>query len=189
MSAYPLDRAPEELKRGDLVVARNRKFNGKAHWVVPGKYLGSDDFGHWIYQGAGSFVSRPDAAFFAESDAVLLVPHQGDWVATYYNPPKPSNTRIYVDLAAELGWKRIRPTTYEFHMIDMDLDVIQRGNGQSFIDDEDEFLAHSAQMNYPRELIEATEAQCAQIFEAVSSGQKPFDGHDLAWINLGRELQ
>ena len=47
---------------GQLVVARNRKWNGKAHWVVPGRYIGEDRHGWWIFQGTNEFCSRPGAA-------------------------------------------------------------------------------------------------------------------------------
>ena len=44
----------------------------------PGRYLGEDRHGWWIFQGTNEFCSRPGAAFYTRSDAVLLVPRSGD---------------------------------------------------------------------------------------------------------------
>ena len=123
------------------MVARNRKWNGKAHWVVPGRYLGEDLHGWWIFQGAkGVLISRPGAAFYTASDAVLLVPRTGGYVATFYDDTYPGDFRVYVDLAAAHDWNTIRPGVTEFHMIDMDLDVIRSITRMGcIVDDEDEF--------------------------------------------------
>lgn len=173
---------------GELIVARNRKFDGTAHWVVPGRYLGENSFGHWIFQGTGEFISRPGAALYTGSDAILLVPHVGDWVGTFYDDKHPDGVQLYIDLAIDFQWKRIRPAVVEFHMIDMDLDVVRSEGRGLYIDDEDEFAEHSEQMNYPADLRESLQAECAALFDAVAAGQAPFDGRDAAWFTLGRTL-
>lgn len=174
---------------GDLVVARNRKYDGGAHWVVPGRHLGSDEHGHWIFQGTGEFISRPGAAFYAESDAILLVPHTGDWVATFYDNAHPAGVELYIDLAIRHGWRRIRPQVVEFHMIDMDLDVVRTKSRGLYVDDEDEFATHRAVFGYPEELCTRLEAATARLTDAVAAGLAPFDGRDAAWFTLGRTLQ
>ncbi|WP_026554269.1 DUF402 domain-containing protein [Arthrobacter sp. 35W] len=178
--------APVGIQPGDLVVARNRKFNGKAHWVVPGRYLGTDEHGHWIFQGTNEFISRPGAALYTESDAVLLIPHTGSWVATFYDDAHPTGCRMYIDLALDLDWQQIRPGIFEFHMIDMDLDVISTRSRGVFIDDEDEFAEHRVLMDYPPAVAAAIEAECQRIFAAVTDGAAPFDGRDTAWFAKGR---
>lgn len=173
---------------GELIVARNRKYNGKAHWVVPGRFLGEDEFGQWIFQGAGDFISRPGAALYTESDAIFLIPNQGDWVATFYNETHPSGVELYIDLAADFSWRRIRPTVVEFHLVDMDLDVVRTQDRGLYIDDEDEFALHRVQMNYPAELCNRMESATAALMKAVAGAEAPFDGRDAAWLNLGRSL-
>lgn len=175
-------------KIGDLVVARNRKYDGGAHWVVPGRYLGADESGHWIFQGTHEFISRPGAALYTESDAILLIPHTGDWVATFYDETHPFGVELYIDLASELSWKRIREHVIEFHMIDMDLDVIRTAQDGLFVDDRDEFVEHAAAMSYPQALMEHTENTCAALVESVAAGQAPFDGRHTAWFTQGRML-
>lgn len=179
-------RIPAGLEPGQLVVARNRKWNGKAHWVVPGSYLGEDHHGWWIFQGTNQFCSRPGAAFYAESDAVLLIPRSGDWVATFYDDAHPNGVRVYVDLAVAHEWSTIRPGVTEFHVIDMDLDVVLTADRGVYIDDEDEFAEHRLAMNYPAHLVESLQSAADQLYQAVKAQQAPFDGTDVDWFTKGR---
>ncbi|WP_461163236.1 DUF402 domain-containing protein [Arthrobacter sp. R4-81] len=177
---------PDSVQRGDLVVARNRKWDGGAHWVVPGTYLGEDPHGWWIFQPAGSFCSRPGAAFHAQSDAVLLVPRAGEYVATFYDDTYPGDFRVYVDLALEHGWTSIRPGTVEFHVIDMDLDVIRSTKRGVYVDDEDEFDEHRVRMDYPADVVELLLRETEQLYQAVKAHHAPFDGSAVEWFKKGR---
>jgi hypothetical protein len=179
-------RAPDGIRPGDLVVARNRKWDGHAHWVVPGQYLGEDEHGWWVFQRTNEFISRPGAALYTQSDAVLLIPRGGDYVATFYDGQHPNGVEIYVDLALRPDWTRIRPGVFEFHLIDMDLDVVRERERGVYIDDEDEFSAHGLAMQYPAELVTRIEAECNRIYTAVKARQAPFDGTDAAWFENGR---
>jgi len=179
-------RVPAGLQPGQLVVARNRKWNGKAHWVVPGRYLGEDRYGWWIFQGTNEFCSRPGAAFYTRSDAVLLVPRSGDWVATFYDDAHPNGVRVYVDLAVAHEWTDIRPAVTEFHVIDMDLDVIRMAGRGVFIDDQDEFAEHRVAMNYPDRLVDDIQAAADELYHAVKAQHAPFDGTDAEWFTKGR---
>ncbi|MFJ4284479.1 DUF402 domain-containing protein [Paenarthrobacter nicotinovorans] len=185
------DRGPGALLPGDLVVSRNRKFDGTAHWVVPGRYLGEDIHGWWIFQGKGEFCSRPGAAFYTASDCLLLVPRTGEFVATFYDDSYPGDFRIYVDLATAHDWTPIKPGVTEFHMIDMDLDVIRSTVRGVFVDDEDEFEQHRVAMGYPEETVDAMRTECAALLEAVHSMQAPFNVQDpnspsAEWFRKGR---
>ncbi|WP_334170787.1 DUF402 domain-containing protein [Sinomonas sp.] len=185
------DHRPADLPRpGDLVVARNRKWDGGAHWVVPGIHLGEDEHGWWMYQGRDEFISRPGMALYTLTDAVLLVPREGNYAATFYDDANPGEFRVYVDLAWDLSWRRIREDpdgTVEFHMIDMDLDVIRAAGRGVFVDDEDEFEEHRASMAYPDELVRAVRAECERLVELVREGLGPFGGTADAWLAQGRK--
>ena len=174
---------------GDLVVARNRKYDGTAHWVVPGRHLGTDEHGHWIFQGTHEFIARPGAALYTESDAIFLIPHTGDWVATFFDDGHPNGVELYIDLALDLQWHRIRPSVIEFHMIDMDLDVVRTKGRGLFVDDRDEFAQHTVKFSYPQELCTRMETATGALTDAVAAGHAPFDGRDAAWFTLGRTLQ
>jgi len=185
------ERAPGAVQPGDLVVSRNRKWDGKAHWVVPGRYLGEDIHGWWIFQGAGEFCARPGAAFYTASDALLLVPRTGEFVATFYDDSYPGDFRIYVDLATGHDWNPIKPGVWEFHMIDMDLDVIRSTKHGVFVDDEDEFEHHRMAMGYPQQTVDSMLTECAALFEAVDTMKAPFDVNGATstsaeWFRKGR---
>jgi hypothetical protein len=182
----PAARGPDGIRPGDLVVARNRKWDGSAHWVVPGQYLGEDEHGWWIFQRTDEFISRPGAALYTESDAVLLVPRGGDYVATFFDGQHPRGVEVYVDLALEPGWAQIRPGVFEFHLVDMDLDVVRERDRGVYIDDEDEFAEHQLAMDYPLEMVARIETECTRIYEAVKDRSVPFNGMDATWFGRGR---
>jgi len=187
-----LPRSPAGARPGDLVVARAWKYDGGAHWVVPGRYLGADRHGDWIFQPRGSLVSRPGHAFLAASDAVCLFPRDGDWVATFYDAGHPRDLRVYVDISTALGWRPLLPAGWEANSIDMDLDVLRYAGGEAYIDDEDEFAAHTAAKQYPGPLVAAMRAACAGIHGRVAAGAPPFDGTEAGggtaagWFAAGR---
>lgn len=75
----------------------------------------------------------------------------------------------------------------EFHVIDMDLDVIRTADRGVFIDDQDEFAEHSVSMRYPQQLIEDIQAAADGLYHAVKAQQAPFDGTDVEWFTEGRK--
>ncbi len=181
-----LPRDPAHAAAGDIVVARAWKYDGQPHWVVPGYYLGSDVHGHWIYQPAGSLVSRPGHGHWADTDAVCLVPRTGYWVGTFYDDPAAEDLRIYLDLSSHIGWRELARGGWEVNSVDMDLDVIESRERGVYLDDQDEFAEHSAQMAYPQELVAAIEHEAASLLDLVGTGQAPFDDTMTVWFTRGR---
>jgi protein associated with RNAse G/E len=94
--------------------------------------------------------------------------------------------RVYVDLAVAHEWTDIRPAVTEFHVIDMDLDVIRMAGRGVFIDDQDEFAEHRVAMNYPDRLVDDIQAAADELYQAVKAQQAPFDGTDVEWFTKGR---
>jgi hypothetical protein len=181
-------RRPEPLVPGVRVVTRAWKYDGYAHWVVDGIGLGSDADGEWIYQPAGSFVARPGAAFTAGTDAVVLIPAAGEWIATFHAGTARNGLLIYIDVSTEIGWSRLSSGEWEAHSVDMDLDVVERAGQPVFIDDEDEFEDHARELEYPETLIHAMEAEAAKLLTAVRHHEAPFDGRAQARFRQGRAL-
>ncbi|WP_431709589.1 DUF402 domain-containing protein [Glutamicibacter uratoxydans] len=181
-----LPRTPESATAGELVVARAWKYDGRAHWVVPGFLLGSDEHGQWIYQPQGSLVSRPGHAFLAATDALCLVPRSGEWVGTFYGAPG-EDIDIYLDVSTQIGWKRLPAGGWEVNSIDMDLDVIRSTSRGVFLDDEDEFAAHTQSMGYPAALQESMRAQALELLGRVHENSAPFNPefrrHWLDWAS------
>ena len=183
-----LPRRPPALRAGETVVCRAWKYNGFAHRVVPGTALGSDEFGEWIYQAAGSFIARPGMAFFARSDAVSLIPATGEWVATFHSGEDRNGLRLYIDLATGIGWSPLGSGGWETHSIDMDLDVEERDGRGIYLDDEDEFEAHAIEFSYPPQLMATIREQAALLLRAVAQREAPFDGRVGARFDQGRAL-
>lgn len=171
------------LQRGDQVSIRMTKWGERPHWVYPGRYLGSDQFGHWIGFRVGTHFERPGREYTADYDQVALIAPEDagerGWVACMHGPES-VKTRYYVDIST--------PPTFDgtdFHAIDLDLDVVQRVTGLTFVDDEDEFAEHQVNYGYPAEVVSNAEASCARVHEAVSTGQAPFDGAThLPWLEV-----
>ncbi|APF41615.1 hypothetical protein BHE16_00710 [Neomicrococcus aestuarii] len=177
--------APEVPVVGDLVVARAWKYDGGAHWVVPGAYEGADHHGHWIYQPAGALVARPGLAFIASWDAMCLIPHEGNWVATFYDEQHSGGLRVYVDISTEVGWRKIS-RGWEVNSVDMDLDVVRSVVRGIFIDDEDEFEEHSIEFGYPDELIADMREAADHVLGLVREEREPFGSVANAWFERAR---
>ncbi|RKW71723.1 DUF402 domain-containing protein [Galactobacter caseinivorans] len=183
-----LPRRPAGFKAGDQVVCRAWKYNGLAHWVVPGIALGSDQHGEWIFQPAGSFIARPGMAFFARSDAVTLVPVEGEWIATFHSGEDRNGLRLYIDISTRIGWAPLARSGWEVHSIDMDLDVVERTGRGLYLDDEDEFEEHAAQFGYPPELMASMRTAADELMASVGTSQAPFDGAARRRFDQGRAL-
>lgn len=183
-----LPRRPANYAAGDQVVCRAWKYNGMAHWVVPGLALGSDEHGEWVFQPAGSFIARPGMAFFARSDAVSLVPAEGEWIATFHSGEDRNGLRLYIDVSTQIGWAPLAHSGWELHSIDMDLDVVDRSGRGLYLDDEDEFEEHAAAFGYPPALMASMRATAQELMERVGARQEPFDGAVLRRFDQGRAL-
>lgn len=177
-----LPRSPENIGFGALVVARAWKFDGSPHWVVPGFYLGQDEFGHWLHQPAGSLVARPGTAHLAATNALCLIPHRGDWIATMYSDAA-EDFDVYIDLSSNVGWLQMKRDAWEINSIDLDLDVIRSRSKGTFLDDEDEFAEHALSMGYPQKLQDSVRDTSEQLLESVAENSPPFNhAHRESWL-------
>lgn len=182
-----LPREPTDAVPGELVIARAWKYDGSAHWVVPGSYLGADEYGHWILQAEGALVSRPGYGFYAASDAICLIPASGQWLGTFYDHRHPGNLRTYLDLSTEIGWRRMSHGGWEVNSVDMDLDVVRSTDKGLFIDDEDEFEEHSEAYGYPGELVSTIRDEADRLLESVRGSRAPFNGVVDSWFARSRQ--
>lgn len=189
MSApHGLPRRPSRFGVGERVVARAWKYDGNAHWVVPGVALGSDEFGEWIFQPAGSLIARPGMAFVAGADAVTLVSAAAEWIATFHTGHDRNGLKIYIDLSTDIGWAPLRPAGWEVHSIDMDLDVVERNGRGVYLEDADEFAEHAVEFGYPAELSASIQATADRLLADVAAHVAPFDGRVEARFTQGRAL-
>ena len=164
----------------ETAAVRWRKWDGSPHWTSDILLLGDDEHGVWLGRRTGGHQSRPGASYSATTDNVLLIPHVGDWVASFMPPGHPDRVRAYVDIAADVRWN---PKSRTLTAIDMDLDVIRTDDERGvWIDDEAEFEEHRVAMGYPDDVAGRARAAAAEVERMVRTRVAPFDGHADAWL-------
>lgn len=143
------------------------KFDGSPHRSVDAVDLGSTDRGRWLSIPKGTRVSRPDRGFYDHPcDAVVLVPSEGLWIATWLVDWEPA---LYVDLARRVSVGSDRVVT-----MDLDIDVVRRRGGEVEVLDVDEFDLHRRRLGYPAELVSAVHRATESLTDAITRGQPPF---------------
>lgn len=156
-----------------------RKWPDLPHWEFDAVPLGVDGHGHWVGVPSGTWLSRPERGFHAWSDHVVLLPHDGWWVATLYGDDADRPVDVYVDISTPAEWSEDRSSV---RAVDLDLDVIRDPDGRVWIDDEDEFAEHQVSLGYPEHVVAAARASCEEVFGAVTGATGPFAGAHRDWI-------
>jgi hypothetical protein len=183
------------LAPGTPVAGRFTKWGGGAHWEWVGRYLGSDEHGHWWYSPPGTRCVRPGADFAEEHGWVSLSPFVGAWAAGFY--PAEKEVSLYVDMTTEPRWQRRDPALdhwgpegpeWEVTMVDLDLDVVLLRDGHLYVDDEDEFEEHALALGYPADVVALAERTRDEVFDAVASGREPFASVGHAWLRRARAI-
>lgn len=163
-----------------MIAVRSRKWPDSPHWEFRSRYLGRDEFGHWLGIPTGTPFARPGASFDAPADHVTLVPDGGWFMATFYDPDEPARpVDVYVDVATPATWS---PGTVA--SVDLDLDVVRGPTGRVWVDDEDEFAEHRVTLGYADDLAASALRSCADVLAAVSGGAPPYDGSAARWLRL-----
>jgi hypothetical protein len=156
-----------------------RKWPDLPHWEFDAVRLGADAHGYWLGVPSGTWLSRPEKGFHAWCDHVVLVPHDGWWLATMYGDDASRPVDYYVDMSTPSEWSADGSTVRTF---DLDLDVVREPDGRIYVDDEDEFAEHQVTLGYPADLVAGARASCAEVLEAVTEQRGPFDGSHRDWI-------
>lgn len=169
-------------RAGEPVALRFTKFDGSPHWQYDVHALGSDEFGVWLGGWPGDVCRRPGRELTPGVHWVTLIPHRGDWVATFNEPGGVLSSGIYVDLTTTPCWSRPYAGPWLLTCADVDLDVVRRWGGECFIDDEDEFAEHQVSMGYPAELVASTREGADLLLAAVREGVEPFAGVGRSWL-------
>lgn len=156
-----------------------RKWPDSPHWEFDAVRLGVDALGHWVGVPRGTWLAKPGKGFTAWADHVVLLPHDGWWVATIYGSDEDRPVDFYVDMTTPCTWSEDES---EVRCVDLDLDVIREVDGRVWIDDEDEFAEHQVLLGYPSEVIAAARRSCEEVFAAMTAGEAPYDGVAGRWI-------
>lgn len=168
------------MEPGDVVAVRFDKWAGRPHWEMDLRYLGADRFGHWLGSPAGLPMQRPGRRSWAPAELAMLVPAEGDFVASFNGLGV--DDAIYVDITD-------RPVLSGAVMraVDLDLDVVLRHDGQVYVDDEDEFEEHRVEYGYPDETVAAARASCSAVLAAIVAGQEPWRSVGHGWTARAAE--
>lgn len=150
------------------------KYDGSLHWHTSLLWLGVDEHGTWLGSPAGGVSQRGhEPAITLGYAYATLVPADAWWTAIM-NSPGQLRTAIYCDVTTVPVWEETAQGL-TLTVVDLDLDVIRRRDGSTLVDDEDEFAEHQVKYAYPPQIINAAEASCAWLFEAVTARRAPFD--------------
>ncbi|AKT52571.1 hypothetical protein ADJ73_03725 [Arsenicicoccus sp. oral taxon 190] len=167
------------MRGGETVAIRFSKWDASPHWAYDGCYLGADEFGHWVRVPVGARIARPGQAFDNEHESVVCLPVETGHVIT--TNAAPHKIRHYVDVTTAPMWRRVEGVA-TVAMVDLDLDVVERRTGRTYIDDEDEFADHQVLFGYPPELVTAAEARAHRMLRLVESGAEPFATVAEEWL-------
>jgi uncharacterized protein len=166
---------------GEPVSFRMRKWDGSPHRQMMMVYLGSDAYGRWVSIPTGVRVRQPGSSSVGRAAHVMLMPHDGCFLA-HFNAPTSENV-IYADIttAPEFGHDR---NGWVLAAADMDLDVVRRADGRTWIEDEDEFAEHIVSYGYPADVVATTRATADALLAAVRREVEPFGVTWRRWIGI-----
>jgi hypothetical protein len=148
------------------------------HWRHEMFWLGEDAHGTWLAGGVGTVVQRgAEPAQRLTRAFVQLIP-SGRWWTALFNGPGDHDMPVYVDITTVARW----PSPDRVQLIDLDLDVVQRGDGSVYVDDEDEFEEHRTALGYPPLFVDSARAAAARLVLDLEGGAPPFDGTGRQWL-------
>lgn len=163
-------------------VVQYHKYDGSLHWRHDMAVLGEDAHGTWLGATPGAIVQRgheppiPHPHFFVQ----LVAP--GQWWTMLFNGASDPRHETYVDIIMPAD--EVAPGRWE--MIDLDLDVVRLQDGTVYIDDEDEFQAHSESMGYPESVVRQARAAADGMVHRLHARDEPFGQVAVAWLDRCR---
>lgn len=161
---------------GTTVAVRYTKYDGSPHWHHQGRLLGEDEHGVWT----GCPVNTPggrgtEVSLVWDHAFVMLFPRDA-WFTVNFNAP-PERLEVYCDITTVPRWRDGLVT-----MVDLDLDVIRLRDGETYLDDADEFAEHQVRYGYPPDVVAGAERSAAWLMDAVRDRRPPFDGTHERWL-------
>ncbi|RYB94852.1 DUF402 domain-containing protein [Nocardioides oleivorans] len=183
------------MEPGAAIRVEMTKWGDRPHWEFDGIYLGADEHGEWLGFPEGTLNRRPGHEFVSSVDAVTLVTADGWYVPTFQAPGIWCD--VYIDVSTPARWDGD-----VLRAVDLDLDVIRMspeplespadwmaGPGETFIDDEDEFLEHQAAFGYPADVVAAARSTADGLVPLVRGHAAPYDGSHQRWLATLNDLR
>jgi uncharacterized protein len=153
-----------------------RKYDGSLHWNLTMYRLGEDEHGVWLGAPADTSGRRgyEDPIIWPEP-FVSLFPRDA-WHTALLNA-EPHEVAWYCDITTPPTWQGDLVT-----MVDLDLDVVRRRDGVTYVDDEDEFAEHQVRYGYPADVVAAAERTCRDLYAVVAATREPFADVGRSWL-------
>ena len=175
------DRPTAETAKGTPVHVDFRKWGDLEHWQEHVHYLGEDEHGIWLARPTGTVMAKPTFSGTLTYPHVMIITESG-WSANICAPLHDSDrVVVYSDMISKPTWHRTT-AGLRVTMTDLDLDVMEFGDGRVEVDDEDEFADHQIAWNYPRETVQFAEAARDQVLELLQNKREPFDRVAATWL-------
>jgi len=156
------------------------KYPDALHWRHELRWLGEDAHGIWLGGAVGTIVQRgaESPVVMTRAFAQLVTPDRW-WTALFNGPGAGHDMPVYVDVTTTAHWVR----SDRVELIDLDLDVVQRGDGTVCVDDEAEFEEHRVALGYPARMVASARTAAARLVLDIESGTAPFDGTGREWLD------
>lgn len=156
------------------------KYPDAPHWRHEDlSVLGEDEHGLWLGSPVGAEHQKglDGEVRYGKHEWVFCVQRDRWWTMVFNGDEGDSiDFTHFVDI--------ITPPVFTgntIEMVDLDLDVVRRRNGEVFIDDEDEFAEHQVLLGYPDWMIDKARTVTAQASLAVEANAEPFNATCRAW--------
>lgn len=155
------------------------KYPETLHWRHDLTRLGEDDHGVWLAGPLGTTVQRgSEPARQMRRPFVQLITPDRWWTALFNGPGDGSDMPVYVDVTTVARWQG----DGRVEMVDLDLDVVRRGDGSVYVDDEEEFEDHRLSLHYPERLVASARSAAARLVLDLENRTPPFDGTGMRWL-------
>lgn len=147
------------------------------HWGFEGRWLGDDEWGDWIAVPSGSRRWKGEVAVTDTSAPAVFCAPRDRWWHLHFND-RTTKYSHFVDIVTPPVWV----TDHRYEMVDLDLDVVRRQDGEVEVEDEDEFAVHQVQYHYTEEMIGRARAATDDVLAALRAGSEPFFVTAEAWL-------
>jgi protein associated with RNAse G/E len=160
------------------VVVQFLKYPDILHWGFEASYLGEDEYGDWVAVPAGSRRWKGEVSFKpTKAPAVFCAPSDA-WWHLHYSGAAGDTYSHFVDIVTPRVWR----SENRYEMVDLDLDLAIRHDGDVEIQDEDEFLEHQVRYGYSEEMIDRATGETERIRRELESRHEPFFEVAEAWL-------
>jgi len=171
-----------DISAGETVLVRYGKWGGARHYEFTMFAVGEDEHGMWLGAPEGTTIRRPGQAFLSSTEWVICFAQAAGWTASFH-PHDRHDIATYVDITTPPSWSHDAGSGLAVvSMVDLDLDVVLRVDGELLIDDEEEFEQHRHSLGYPTEIVTLARSTAATVHAAIEAGDEPYGNVGQRWL-------